>query len=158
MLSFYNNKMHHRRLLLYYLEFQCFLHYHSFSSPIFSVIFDTFLSYELHYDGDVTEGSVTFDSTTGKPLNKTQIAELTQLLKPGHEKSSIQKGDSLRTKNLVPEITLKDGTKVILADTQEIENRVAQMKTKDGGKNMTLDNQRIIVTDCNGNFVRSINR
>lgn len=25
------------------------------------------LSYELHYDGDVKEGTVTFDSTTGKP-------------------------------------------------------------------------------------------
>ena len=99
------------------------------------------------------------DCNTGKPLNKAQLAELTQLLKPGHEGSSMQKGDSLRTKNLIPEITLKDGTKVCLADAQEIERRVAQMKTKDGKQDLLRpDGQRIVVTDCNGNFVRAISQ
>ena len=89
------------------------------------------------------------DCKTGKALNKKQIDELTQLLKPGHEGSSMQKGDSLRTKNLVSEITLSDGTKVCLADNKEIERRVALMRTRRGTTdNLRLEGQREIRIDC----------
>ncbi len=95
------------------------------------------------------------DCDTGKPLNNKQIKELTQLLKPGHEASSLQNGDNWKTKVLRKEVTLSDGTKVCLADEKEIEKRVASMKTKAGGKNMKLGSRTITVRTCDGEYIGS---
>ena len=89
------------------------------------------------------------DCKTGKKLNDKQIAELTQLLKPGHEGTSMQKGDSWKTMTLMEEITLSDGTKVCLADEKERERRVSQMKTRDGKtNNLRLEDKRDIMIPC----------
>ena len=93
---------------------------------------------------------------TGKPLTTKQINELTQLLKPGHVGSSIQKGNTRSTRILQREITLKDGTKVCLADNEEIKRRVAKMKTRSGGRDMKLDDHKVIVRDCNGNIMYTV--
>ncbi len=95
------------------------------------------------------------DCETGKPLSKKQIDELTQMLKPGHEASSLQSGATWKTKVLRKEIMLKDGTKVCLADKKEIERRVALMKTKSGGKNMRLGARTVTVRTCDGEYIGS---
>ncbi len=95
------------------------------------------------------------DCETGKQLNTKQINELTQLLKPGHDTSSLQNGENWKTKVLRKEITLSDGTKVCLADEKEIERRVALMKTKSGGKNMKLGARTITVRTCDGEYIGS---
>ena len=73
---------------------------------------------------------------------------MTQLLQPGHD-SSIQKEG--KTRVLQPTITLKDGTKVCLADEVERQKRIAAMVTQGGGKaEMPLESRKIKVTPCDG--------
>ena len=97
---------------------------------------------------------------TNKPLTNKQISELTQLLKPGHEQSSIQEYRDEKTNKLIRSkrilqntITLKDGTKVCLADDEEIKARVAKMKTHSGGRDMALGSKSVNVWTCDGKFI-----
>ena len=101
------------------------------------------------------------DCTTGKQLTPAQIKELTQLLKPGHDGASIQKGDSYKEKVLQREITLSDGTKVCLADEDTINARIAEMEkttSADPEKKarLRLIDQNVTVRDCDtGEYVGS---
>ncbi len=109
----------------------------------------------IRYGGPWHYAQLYNNCDTGKPLSGKQLNELKNLLKPGHDGSSIQEGDSWKTKVLQNEITLSDGTKVCLADKEEIARRVARMTTQSGGKNLRYANQQIGVRTCDGTYIGS---
>jgi hypothetical protein len=109
----------------------------------------------IRYGGPWHYAQLYNNCDTGKPLTGKQLNELKNLLKPGHDGSSIQEGDSWKTKVLQNEITLSDGTKVCLADKEEIARRVARMTTQSGGKNLRYANQQIGVRTCDGTYIGS---
>ncbi len=86
---------------------------------------------------------------TGKPLTQAQINELTELLMPGHPMSAIQQ-DENGTIILHQTVTLKDGTKVCLADKEEQAKRISTMKTASGGGALPVEARKVVVTSCDG--------
>lgn len=118
----------------------------------------------INYGGYWHYANLYNDCKTGKQITGKELQELTRLLKPGHENSSIQlmktqvqgKNGKMRTVNkrvLQDEITLSNGTVVCLASPEVINARIAKMeadlakKTHNGGA-FKNDAYSLRVCDC----------
>lgn len=118
----------------------------------------------INYGGYWHYANLYNDCKTGKKITGKELQELTRLLKPGHEDSSIQvtqtqvqgRNGKMRTVNkrvLQNEITLSNGTVVCLASSDVINARIAQMeadlakKSHNGGA-FKNDVRSINVCDC----------
>ncbi len=115
----------------------------------------------IRYGGYWHYANLYNDCVSGKKLTSAQIKELTQLLKPGHGGSSMQKGDSNKEKVLPAEVTLSDGTRVCLADKDTVNSRIVEMEeiaTPDPLKKSQLRvaEHNISVKDCDtGEYIGS---
>lgn len=118
----------------------------------------------INYGGYWHYANLYNDCKTGKKITGKELQELTRLLKPGNENSSIQvmqtqvrgKNGKMRTVSqrvLQDEITLSNGTVVCLASPDVINARIAQMeaalakKAHNGGA-FKNDARTIRVCDC----------